>query len=125
MLRKILDFLTGPLEGKYWTPDIDFQNLSSVQSGLQPGPRTIASAATIAPTTFMTVVSGTAAIVTITPPVTGAHMLVFVPSGAWTTTTAGNIDKALSAAVALTPILFFYNPVTGKYTCGKLTIVSS
>lgn len=106
-------------------PDLNFQDLSTVQNIAQVGVRTIASAALIAPTTFMTIVSGVAAIVNITPPVSGAHMLVFIPSGAWTTTTAGNIDKALSAAVALTPILFFYNPLTGKYSPGKLTIVSS
>jgi len=106
-------------------PDLNFQDLSTVQNNAQPGVRTIASAAVIAPTGFMTIVSGTAAIVTITPPVSGAHMLVFIPSGAWTTTAAGNIDKALAAVVALTPVLFFYNPATNKYSPGKLTIVSS
>jgi len=106
-------------------PDLNFQDLSTVQSDKGPGVRTIASAATIAPTTFITIISGTAAIVNITPPVTGAHMLVFIPSGAWTTTAAGNIDKALAAVVANTPVFAFYNPATGKYSVGKLTIVSS
>jgi hypothetical protein len=105
--------------------DLNFQNLSTVQSNQQPGPPTIASAATIAPQTFMTYVSGVAAIVNIIPPVTGQHMLVLIPTGAWTTTAAGNIDKALSAAVANTPILAFYDPVLGKYIVGKLVLVAS
>jgi len=102
-----------------------FQQLSTVQSNQQPTPRTIASATTIAPDTFITFVSGVAAIVNITPPVLGAHMLIFIPTGAWTTTAAGNIVTALAAVVANTPVLFFYNPITGKYTPGKLTLVSS
>lgn len=106
-------------------PDLDFQQLSTVQNNLMPGVRTLASAATIAPTGFITRVSGTAAIVNITPPVSGDHMLVLIPTGAWTTTAAGNIDKALTAAVALTPILAFYDSKLGKYVVGKLTIVSS
>jgi hypothetical protein len=105
--------------------DLLFQQLSSVQDNLQPTPLTLASAATIAPQTFTTFVSGVAAIVNIIPPVTGAHMLILIPTGAWTTTAAGNIDKALSAVVAGTPVLAFYNPITGIYTVGKLTILSS
>lgn len=105
--------------------DLLFQQLSTVQSDKQTTPPTIASAATIAPQHFMTYVSGTAAIVNITPPVSGAHMLVLIPTGAWTTTTAGNIDKALSAVVSGTPVLAFYDPATGKYTVGKMTILSS
>jgi hypothetical protein len=95
--------------------DLDFQNLSTVQSPLQPKPNTIASAATIAPTGFITFVSGAAAIVNITPPVLGAHMLVFIPTGAWTTTAAGNIVTALAAAVAYT-VCSLHGPLTGKYT---------
>jgi hypothetical protein len=108
-------------------PDVDFQQLSTVQNSLQPGVRTIASAATIGPTGFMTVISGAAAVVNITPPVSGAHMLVLIPAAAatWTTTAAGNIDKALSAVVAGVPVLAFYNPLTGKYTVGKLVLVAS
>ena len=108
-------------------PDVNFQDLSTVQSGLQPKPVTIASAATIAPSTFISIISGAAAVVNITPPVSGAHMLVLIPAAAatWTTTAAGNIDKALSAVVAGVPVLAFYNPLTGKYTVGKLVLVAS
>jgi len=100
--------------------DLYFQNLSTVQSKAQPGPVTIAAAATIAPTTFLTIVSGTTAIATITPPVTGSHMLAIVVSvtnfsGFLTT---GNILVASitnSTVWANKTNLFVYNPLTGKY----------
>jgi hypothetical protein len=98
--------------------DLNFQQLSTVQSNVMPAPVTIASATTIAPTTFISVVSGTTAVVNVTPPVSGAHMLVFIPSGAFTTTTAGNLLNALTAAVNI-PMLLFYNPLTAKYMVGE------
>jgi hypothetical protein len=101
--------------------DLDFQNFSTVQSGLQPPPKTVASAATIAPSGFVTVVSGAAAIATITPPVTGAHMLVIIPTGAFTMTATGNINIAMGAATPGQPVLLVYNPLTAKYYAGKLT----
>lgn len=104
--------------------DLNFQNISTVQSNLQPKPVTIASATTVAPTTFITIVSGTAAIVNITPPVSGQHMLVFIPTGAWTTTAAGNIVNALTAQVANVPVLLFYNPLTAKYHAAKLALTA-
>lgn len=64
---------------------------------------TIASAATIAPVTSMISISGTAAIVTITLPAgfsTGC--IDILATGAWTTTTAGNIFATMTA-VANTP----------------------
>jgi hypothetical protein len=102
-------------------PDLEFQNLSTVQNNLQPLPKTVASAATIAPTGLITVVSGTAAIANITPPVTGAHMLVLIPSGAFTMVATGNIALAMAAATVSQPVLMFYNPATAKYHAGKLT----
>lgn len=105
-------------------PDLQFQDISTVHSPLQQKPLTIASAATIAPLTFITFVSGAAAIVNITPPVSGAHMLVFIPTGAWTTTAAGNIVNALTAQVANVPVLLFFNPLTGKYTAAKLALTA-
>lgn len=97
-----------------------FQDFSTVQSNMQMMPGTIPSAATIAPVGFMTVISGAVAINTITPPVTGAHMLVFIPSGAFTLGTSGNIAVAATAATIGVPILLFYNPTTKKYYAGKL-----
>jgi hypothetical protein len=105
-------------------PSLLFQQLSTVQNGAMQPPQTIASAATIAPTTFMTFVSGAAAIVNITPPIDGQHMLVLIPTGAWTTTAAGNIVNALAANVANVPVLAFYNPITKKYTMAKLALTA-
>lgn len=97
--------------------DLNFQNLSTVQSKQQPQPNTIASATTIAPTTFMTYVTGTVQIGTITPPVSGQHMLVliFTDGAPGTTLTTGNISVAIVPTQNL-PTFLFYNPTTGLYT---------
>src|SRR3970282_767055 len=96
--------------------DLLFQNLSTGQSNKQPQPPTIASATTIAPTSFISFVSSTTPVTTITPPVTGAHMLVLIPTAALPAmTTTGNIAVVTTTATANVPILFFYNPINGKY----------
>ncbi|MFL6451066.1 MAG: GDSL-type esterase/lipase family protein [Bryobacteraceae bacterium] len=65
----------------------------------------VASAATIAPTSGMTHITGTTAISSITVPgitVSGTAFtgcLVLIPDGAWTTTTTGNIAAASTAVV--------------------------
>lgn len=96
--------------------DLLFQQLSTVQSGLQPNPPTIASAATIAPQTFVTFLTGTVQLATITPPVTGSHMLVLIftngSPGAFVTT--GNIKAAITPAQNV-PVLCIYDPVTALY----------
>lgn len=100
--------------------DIDFQNISTVSSGLQPKPVTIASAATVAPTTFLSFISGTVAIATVTPPVTGAHMLCFVfttTTPTAFTTTGGNI-KAVATPATNLPVFLVWNPAENKYYVG-------
>lgn len=96
--------------------DLNFQDLSTVANSAQPKPVTIASAATVAPSTFLSFISGTTAIATITPPVSGAHMLLFVftttTPAAFTTT--GNI-KAVATPATNLPVMLVYNPVEGKY----------
>ena len=100
--------------------DLNFQQLSTVQDNLQKQPLTITAAATIAPQTFLTIVSGTTSVVTITPPATGSHLLAIVVSstnflGFGTT---GNILVAsLTNSTVWTNKLnlFAYNPITGKY----------
>lgn len=93
-----------------------FQNLSTVQSNKQPTPPTIASAATIAPQTLMTFLTGTVQLATIVPPVTGCHMLVLVftngSPGAFVTT--GNI-KAAYQPIQNLPVVLFYDPTTALY----------
>lgn len=97
-------------------PDLNFQDLSTVASGLQPKPVTIASAATVAPSTFLSFISGTVAIATVTPPVTGAHMLCFVFTTTTPTafTTTGNI-KAVATPTTNLPVILVFNPLESKY----------
>lgn len=100
--------------------DLLHQNLSTVQSNEQPYPATFTAAATIAPQTFLTFLTGTTALATITPPVTGAHMLAIVSvTTNWAgAVTSGNI---LVASVTNSDLwqnkvnLFVYDPVSAKY----------
>jgi len=96
--------------------DLLFEQLSTVQSSLQPSPPTIASAATISPNTLITFLTGTTQVATINPPVTGVHMLVLIftnaSPGAFVTT--GNLQAALQPIQNL-PVVLFYDTVSGKY----------
>lgn len=104
-----------------------FQNLSTVQSNLQPTPPTFTAAATIAPQTFLTVLTGNTAVSTIVPPVTGVHMLCIVPGTTTGFTTGGNIVGA-TTTVANRAYLFVFNPLTDAAfatTGGHYLLVSS
>lgn len=104
-------------------PDLDFQQFSTVQSSLQLPPNTLASAATVAPTTLVTFITGTVAIVTITPPVTGSHMLVMIHDNASPTayTAAGNINQIVTP-VQNEPVIFFYDPASATYYGGNTPV---
>jgi len=78
---------------------------------------TIASATTIAPTTPISFVSGTTAVVTITAPSpisAGGGAVVLIPTGAFTWTTAGNIAVAGTAVVSRT-LTMTYDATTTKW----------
>ena len=78
---------------------------------------TIASAATVAPTKAITFISGVAAIATITAPSpisTGGGTITFIPTGIFTTTTAGNIALA-STAVVSKALTMTYDVTTAKW----------
>ena len=92
----------------------DFQNLSTVQGPLQPLPVTITAAATIAPTTFITLLWGNTAVATITPPITGAHMLCIVPDTTTGFTTGGNVQGG-TTTVDGRAYLFVYEPISARY----------
>ena len=78
-------------------------------------PYTLASAATIAPVGFFTVLTGNTAVVTITPVLsTQVHMLAIQFAGTAGVTAAGNILTA-TASVAGQIMLLIYNPSTAKY----------
>lgn len=78
-------------------------------------PVTLAAAATVAPTTFLTVLTGNVAITTITPPIPTQHMLGFLFAGTAGVGTGGNIATA-KASVVGEVMLLVYNPSTAKYS---------
>ena len=78
---------------------------------------TIASATTIAPTTPIVFISGTTAVVTITAPSpisAGGGQITLIPTGAFTTTNAGNIAIA-STAVVSKALIMTYDVTTAKW----------
>ena len=78
---------------------------------------TIASATTIAPTTPIVFVSGTAAVVNITaaaPISTGGGTITLIPTGAFTWTAAGNI-AVLGTAVVNRALTMTYDTTTTKW----------
>ena len=90
-----------------------FQGLQSTK---QVAP-TIASATTIAPTTTVLFVSGVTPVVTITAPtpisLTGGQITI-IPTGLFSTTTAGNIALA-SVAVVGKALIMTYDATTTKW----------
>jgi hypothetical protein len=77
-------------------------------------PVSMPGAATIAPTTFLTVLTSNVAVATITPPVLHAHMLAIQFAGTAGVAATGNILTA-TASVAGQIMLLIYNPTIQKY----------
>lgn len=102
--------------------DLTAADLASPQSALQPKPPTIASAATIAPTTALTIVTGTVQVATITPPADGYHILWFKFTNAspGALLTSGNIETAYTP-VQNRPFAMLYDPSTAKYAPMSVT----
>ena len=101
--------------------DLLHQNINTVGSIQSKKPVTIASASTIAPTTFLSFISGTTQLVTVTPPVTGSHMLCFVFTGSMGVfSTGGNLAVATDPVVNV-PVFLVYDPLTAKYYTGRTT----
>lgn len=96
--------------------DLMFQDYSTVQSNKQPRTVTIASAATITPKGFLTRISGSTPITTITPPVSGQHMLAFIFTVGFANgfTAGGNISATITP-VTNRPVLLIYDVVTSLY----------
>jgi len=96
--------------------DLTAANLAFPQSGAQPAPVTLPSAATIAPTGNPTMVSGTTAIGTITPPIEGAHevVLIFTNASPAAFTTGGNLANQPTPTQNV-PVRCIYNPITALY----------
>ncbi len=77
-------------------------------------PKTLASANVIAPTTFLTVLTGNVVVKTITPPHTGPHVLAIVFAGVAGVDATGNV-ATLKASVAGEAMLLVYDPRTASY----------
>lgn len=94
----------------------NWQDFSTTQDGLQPKPSTIAAAATIAPTSLITFLSGTTQVASITPPLDGPHVLILIFTNAspGATLTSGNIALA-TTTVQNKALLMTYDPVSAKY----------
>lgn len=96
--------------------DLLHQNFATVQSDKQPKPATIESAATIAPSTKFSFVTGTVTIATITPPTSGycEITLCFITASPGVFLTTGNIQIAYQPIINR-PIDLCYDPVGGKW----------
>lgn len=96
--------------------DLNHQDFSTVQSNKQPLPVTIASAATIAPTTKLTFVTGTVTIANITPPVTGycEITLCFTNASPGVFLTSGNVQIAYQP-IQNRPVDLCYDPASAKW----------
>lgn len=96
--------------------DLLSQNFDTVQTDKQPTPPTIASAATIAPTTRLTFLTGTVQVATITPPVSGYHelVLIFTDANPGALLTSGNIKTAYTP-LQNKSFSLHYDPTTAKY----------
>lgn len=96
-------------------PNLYFQNFMPVQAKEnQPAPVTIASANTIAPSGYLTILTGNVVVKTITPPLTGIHTLAIQFAGAAGVDATGNVLTA-KASVAGEIMLLVFNPSVAKY----------
>lgn len=77
-------------------------------------PATVASANTLAPVGFLTVLTGNTVVKTITPPVSHSHMLALQFAGTAGVDATGNVLTA-KASVVGEVMLLVYNPATAKY----------
>ena len=84
-----------------------------------PNNNTIASASTIAPTSSMVIISGTTTIDTITPPSgfssTSGGCIDILATGAWSTSTSGNIADVVSASAGVIYRACYFNTGTPKW----------
>jgi hypothetical protein len=96
--------------------DLSFEDLGPAQSDKQPNPPTIASAATIAPNTRFTFITGTVQVANITPPTTGYCELVlcFTNAAPGLFLTTGNILTAYQP-IQNRPVTVYYDKPTNKW----------
>jgi len=96
--------------------DLAFQEFSTVQSDKQQTPVTLASAATIAPRTKLTFLTGQVQLVTITPPTSGycEVTLCFTDAAPAAFSVAGNIQIAYQP-IQNRPVDLCFDPTSNKW----------
>lgn len=96
--------------------DLLWQNLDVAQSEQQPSPPTIASAATIAPNTRFSFISGTVQLANITPPTSGYCELVlcFTNAAPGLFLTTGNLKTAYQP-IQNRPVTLYYIKEENKW----------
>lgn len=95
-----------------------------IPQGIQnPTPVTLAAAATVAPTTLLTKLTGTTDVATITPPADGTHVLFlqWTDSSPGDLLTTGNVLIGTTTIAQFSIVLAIYNPIVAKYLVAKLT----
>ena len=98
----------------------EYQDFSTVQSNQQPKPNTIAAAATVAPVSKLTFLTGTTQVANITPLNEGAYQEVTLcftdgSPGAFLTNGANYPIKTAYQPIQNRPIDLCYNPVTKNW----------
>lgn len=96
---------------------LNFQNFSTVQSKQQPTPQTIAAASTITPVGFLTFLSGTTQVATISPPIQGGLTLialVFTDANPGAFLNSGNIESTKDPA-QLELVLLCWDPTSSQW----------
>jgi hypothetical protein len=101
--------------------DLVHQNLLPAQSNQQPDPVTLASAATISPTTRFSFVTGTVQVANINPPTTGycEVVLCFTDSSPGAFLTSGNVLTGYQP-VQNRPVTLYYDRPTEKWYVGTV-----
>lgn len=97
--------------------ELDHAQYFGLGDSVKPIEKTIAAATTIAPTTQITIVTGTTSVATITPPwpgFAGSLDLVFTDASPGATTTSGNIALA-TTVVTNKPVRMTYSPTLTKW----------
>src|SRR5215471_21582112 len=97
--------------------DLSQGNFGNAQGALSPKPMSIASTTTIAPTTLVTLMSGTIDVATITSPFDGAGFLFLVPTDAspGDLLTTGNILVGTTTLTQNVPVILIWNPIAAKW----------
>ena len=93
---------------------IALSDWSALNPANSSAPVTTPAAATLVPTTFLTILTGNVAITSITPPVPHSHMLAIQFAGT-AGITAGNNIGTTKASVVGEVMLLVYNTQAAKY----------